>query len=339
MSHDSSYKKFFSRVDMVESLVRDFISKDLADELDFKTLKLMPTVFQKHGQTERRGDLIWRLKWRDGNPCLLAILLEFQSTIDKKMLCRLMEYATLFLEQTLDDDKNKGLTLPQILPIVLYNGAKPWSAPRVYGELSERERLAYERGIWDFKYHLIDIRHLEESLVDKAKGISAWIFRFERAANVQEMERLWRVMFRALKNPAYENLRQEIIIWLETCVLPVRKIAGAKIVVKRLKEEEKMTVVTAEMEDWTLPYINQGIRQGRTEGEARGRAEGRLEGKLEGERIGELRGRTEGIAEKAAQVIRQMIAEGFEDNLIARLVSVPLSEVKKLRIASRRDGG
>ena len=234
MSHDSSYKKFFSRADMVESLVRDFISEELAQELDFTTLKLMPTAFQKHGQTERRSDLIWRLKWRDGSHCLLAILLEFQSTVDKKMLCRLLEYATLFLEQTLDEKTSKGLALPKILPVVLYNGAKPWSAPCVYGELSEHERLAYERGIWDFKYHLIDIRHLEESLVDKAKGISAWIFRFERAANVQEMERLWRVMFRALKNPAYENLRQEIIIWLETCVLPVRKISGAKIVVERL---------------------------------------------------------------------------------------------------------
>ena len=328
MGHDSSYKKFFSRTDMVESLVRDFISGDLADELDFKTLKLMPTAFQKHGQTERRSDLIWRLKWRDGSSCLLAIILEFQSTIDKKMLCRLLEYATLFLEQTLDDDKSKGLSLPQILPIVLYNGAKPWSAPCVYNELSERERLAYERGIWDFKYHLIDIRHLEESLVDKAKGISAWIFRFERAANVQEMERLWKVMFRALKNPAYENLRQEIIIWLETCVLPVRKISGAKIVVERLKEEEKMTVVTAEMEDWTLPYINQGIRQGHAEGRLEGERIGELRGRREGERIGEAKG----IAEKAAQVIRQMIAEGFEDNLIARLVSVPLSDVEKLRL-------
>ena len=135
-------------------------------------------------------------------------------------------------------------------------------------------------------------------------------------------------MFRALKNPAYENLRQEIIIWLETCVLPVRKISGAKIVVERLKEEEKMTVVTAEMEDWTLPYINQGIRQGHAEGRLEGERIGELRGRREGERIGEAKG----IAEKAAQVIRQMIAEGFEDNLIARLVSVPLSDVEKLRL-------
>ena len=135
-------------------------------------------------------------------------------------------------------------------------------------------------------------------------------------------------MFRALRNPAYENLRQEIIMWLETCVLPVRKISGAKIVIERLKEEEKMTVVTAEMEDWTLPYINQGIKQGRAEGEARGLAEGERIGLSKGRREGEAKG----IAEKAAQVIRQMIAEGFEDNLIAKLVSVPLSEVKKLRL-------
>ena len=101
-----------------------------------------------------------------------------------------------------------------------------------------------------------------------------------------------------------------------------------------------MTVVTAEMDDWTLPYINQGRAEGERIGELRGRHEGerigelrgRHEGRIEGERIG----RDEGVAEKAAQVIRQMIAEGFEDNLIARLVSVPLSEVKKLRITSRQ---
>ena len=324
MSHDSSYKKFFSRADMVESLVRDFISKDLAERLDFKTLELLPTVFQNQEQAERRSDLIWQVKGYNGQLFWVAILLEFQSTIDRLMVFRLLEYTALLLRQTFEQQADKGeLLLPKVLPIVLYNGANPWNAVLSLRDAQFSEPQLREFDDLHFKYHLIDIRHLEESLVDKAKGISAWIFRFERAANVQEMERLWKVMFRALRNPAYENLRQEIIIWLETCVLPVRKISGAKIVVERLKEEEKMTVVTPEMDDWTLPYINQGIKQGRAEGERIGRNEGRIEG----ERIGEAKG----IAAKAAQVIRQMIAEGFEDNLIARLVSVPLSEVKKLR--------
>ncbi len=309
---------------MVESLVRDFISKDLAERLDFKTLELLPTVFQNQEQAERRSDLIWQVKGYNGQLFWVAILLEFQSTIDRLMVFRLLEYTALLLRQTFEQQADKGeLLLPKVLPIVLYNGANPWNAVLSLRDAQFSEPQLREFDDLHFKYHLIDIRHLEESLVDKAKGISAWIFRFERAANVQEMERLWKVMFRALRNPAYENLRQEIIIWLETCVLPVRKISGAKIVVERLKEEEKMTVVTPEMDDWTLPYINQGIKQGRAEGERIGRNEGRIEG----ERIGEAKG----IAAKAAQVIRQMIAEGFEDNLIARLVSVPLSEVKKLR--------
>ena len=309
---------------MVESLVRDFISKDLAERLDFKTLELLPTVFQNQEQAERRSDLIWQVKGYNGQLFWVAILLEFQSTIDRLMVFRLLEYTALLLRQTFEQQADKGeLLLPKVLPIVLYNGTNPWNAVLSLRDAQFSEPQLREFDDLHFKYHLIDIRHLEESLVDKAKGISAWIFRFERAANVQEMERLWKVMFRALRNPAYENLRQEIIIWLETCVLPVRKISGAKIVVERLKEEEKMTVVTPEMDDWTLPYINQGIKQGRAEGERIGRNEGRIEG----ERIGEAKG----IAAKAAQVIRQMIAEGFEDNLIARLVSVPLSEVKKLR--------
>ena len=309
---------------MVESLVRDFISKDLAERLDFKTLELLPTVFQNQEQAERRSDLIWQVKGYNGQLFWVAILLEFQSTIDRLMVFRLLEYTALLLRQTFEQQADKGeLLLPKVLPIVLYNGANPWNAVLSLRDAQFSEPQLREFDDLHFKYHLIDIRHLEESLVDKAKGISAWIFRFERAANVQEMERLWKVMFRALRNPTYENLRQEIIIWLETCVLPVRKISGAKIVVERLKEEEKMTVVTPEMDDWTLPYINQGIKQGRAEGERIGRNEGRIEG----ERIGEAKG----IAAKAAQVIRQMIAEGFEDNLIARLVSVPLSEVKKLR--------
>ena len=318
---------------MVESLVRDFISKDLAERLDFKTLELLPTVFQNQEQAERRSDLIWQVKGYNGQLFWVAILLEFQSTIDRLMVFRLLEYTALLLRQTFEQQADKGeLLLPKVLPIVLYNGANPWNAVLSLRDAQFSEPQLREFDDLHFKYHLIDIRHLEESLVDKAKGISAWIFRFERAANVQEMERLWKVMFRALRNPAYENLRQEIIIWLETCVLPVRKISGAKIVVERLKEEEKMTVVTAEMEDWTLPYINQGIRQGRAEGEARGRAEGERIGELRGRHEGKLEGERIGIAEKAAQVIRQMIAEGFEDNLIAKLVSVPLSEVKKLRL-------
>ena len=79
-----------------------------------------------------------------------------------------------------------------------------------------------------------------------------------------------------------------------------------------------MTVVTAEMEDWTLPYINQG------------RAEGRLEGKLEGERIGEAKGE----ARERIQVVYRMMAEGFEDSLISKLANVPLIEVQKLRLQS-----
>ena len=77
-----------------------------------------------------------------------------------------------------------------------------------------------------------------------------------------------------------------------------------------------MTVVTPEMEDWTLPYINQG------------RAEGEAWGLAKGERIGEAKGE----AREHIQVVYRMLAEGCEDSLISKLANVPLIEVQKLRL-------
>ena len=91
-----------------------------------------------------------------------------------------------------------------------------------------------------------------------------------------------------------------------------------------------MTVVTAEMEDWTLPYIKQGRAEGRLEGKLEGERIGRHEGRIEGERIGEAKGE----AQERIQVVYRMLAEGFEDGLISKLANVPLIEVQRLRLQS-----
>ena len=39
MPHDPAYKQFFSNPEMVESLLRDFVSADFIADLDFSTLE------------------------------------------------------------------------------------------------------------------------------------------------------------------------------------------------------------------------------------------------------------------------------------------------------------
>ena len=57
--HDESYKLLFSQPVAVEELVRDFLGEGFAADLDFETLKAMPTEHLGGGMVRRQGDLLW----------------------------------------------------------------------------------------------------------------------------------------------------------------------------------------------------------------------------------------------------------------------------------------
>ena len=92
--HDESYKLVFSQRSAVEELVRNFVGEDLADELDFETLEALPTDRISGGLVQRRMDLLWKVRLRDGWLDLL-ILLEFQSESDHFMALRILTYICL----------------------------------------------------------------------------------------------------------------------------------------------------------------------------------------------------------------------------------------------------
>ena len=73
---------------------------------------------------------MWRIRFRDDRWLDLVVLLEFQATVDSAMALRMLTYTAL-LYQRLDADgvlRDHG-ALPPVLPVVLYNGRGPWTAP------------------------------------------------------------------------------------------------------------------------------------------------------------------------------------------------------------------
>ena len=60
MPHDSAYKQFFSNPEMVESLLRDFVSADFIADLDFSTLERCSGSYVTDDLRERHDDIVWR---------------------------------------------------------------------------------------------------------------------------------------------------------------------------------------------------------------------------------------------------------------------------------------
>ena len=133
--HDEHYKRLFAFPRLVEDLLRGFVGGDWIDDVDFSTLDKLSADYVSDERRARRGDTVWRVRRRDAWLHVL-VLLEFQSQDDPDMALRILEYTTLLYQELA---RNRALEpdgrRPPVLPVVLYNGAAPWRAPRDVGEL------------------------------------------------------------------------------------------------------------------------------------------------------------------------------------------------------------
>ena len=75
----------------VADTLRAFAS-GLARHLDFATLEQMPASFVTRALDQRHADMLWRVQTDGGRWLYILILLEFQSTVDRRMALRMMEY-------------------------------------------------------------------------------------------------------------------------------------------------------------------------------------------------------------------------------------------------------
>ena len=132
---DPTYRRLFAFPRMVQDLMRAIVRESWIDEVDFGTLRKLSADHVGDQGMQRRGDAAWQVRFRDCWLHLLVIL-EFQSTSDRLMALRVMEYTTLLYREL---DRQRKLPRrgqwPAVLPVVLYSGDEPWTAPLEMREL------------------------------------------------------------------------------------------------------------------------------------------------------------------------------------------------------------
>ncbi len=89
--HDASYKSFLASRRTVADTLRS-VFRDLALGLDFSTLERLPASFVTEHLGQRHADMLWRIRTADETWLYLLVLLEFQSTIDRRMALRMLDY-------------------------------------------------------------------------------------------------------------------------------------------------------------------------------------------------------------------------------------------------------
>ena len=136
---DPIYKRLYAFAEMVEDLLRSVCPPEMLGAVDWPSLGRLPASYVSDDFRQRHGDSVWRVRVRpeDGREewLYVLVLLEFQSTTDKIMALRVLQYTAMLYHELLRASTVEAGELPPVLPVVLYNGDAEWRAARDVREL------------------------------------------------------------------------------------------------------------------------------------------------------------------------------------------------------------
>ena len=264
--HDHGYKLIFSQPEMVEDLLRGFVPGEWVDRLDFGSLQRVSGTYVTGDLREREDDIIWRVRLLD-SWLYVYLLIEFQSTVDPFMALRMMVYlGLLYQDLVAQKELSADRRLPPVLPIVLYNGPKPWRAALEVSELIE-QLPGLEMYVPHCRYLLLDEGQYPEGELVSSENLAAALFRLERAHSPEDVREVLSSLIDLLTGPSRQELRRAFTVWLRRVLIPAR--LGRVTIPETAELTEVRAMLAERVIEWT--------QQWKAEGKAEGRAEGRAE--------------------------------------------------------------
>ena len=315
--HDHLFRKVFSEATEAAGLLRPNLPECLSSTLNWSTLTLLDRSYVDEELEASESDLLFEVQWQSGagaagskpERLLLYVLFEHQSTPNRWMRFRLLEYCCRIWADALRAD-NKRAELPPIVPVVFYQGKRRWRHAREFAELFAE---AVREWPWTPRF--------EHLLVDQSQA----------AVGDVRGGALGRVAQLALMAAARRRVSQARAA-LQMAAQYMGELAGSgriepfrAIVRYVITTQDKQTVREfgealrrhvpgpgGDMKTYAEELLQEGLQKGRQEGLQKGRQEGQL-GMIENF----LRAGIEwsvieeatGIDQEAFQALRQRLAE------------------------------
>jgi hypothetical protein len=131
--HDALFKGVFSQAENALAVFRSCLPAPVTAAIDPGSLRLEPGSFVDAELRQRHTDLLFTATL-SGRGTLIYLLFEHQSTLDLLMPVRLHRYVVRVWEKWLSENP-RARRVPAVIPLVLYQGPKPWSGPRSLADM------------------------------------------------------------------------------------------------------------------------------------------------------------------------------------------------------------
>ena len=297
--YDRAYKKLFSNKGFVRNLLQSFVKLKWVESVDFEKITLEPVSFIDRNFSKKEADLIWKLPLKNGKTAYLYLLLEFQSTVDKRMPLRLLSYILNFYEQKYK--KKKDEKLPVVFPLVLYNGKSPWNAAKRIEEMIDIADSSLREYVIRQKHYVIDIgRFSAKSLRKLHRNLLGAMFMMEKARIGKDLEEAFREIVEIFHRETDREMSQLFSDWLET--LFKRESVEVKKITAELKKNGGEPMILELLDELREKH----------------------------EKMGEKRGRKLGERKAKLETAREMLKEGLSIDFIKKVTKLSEKEINDL---------
>nr|WP_273424081.1 Rpn family recombination-promoting nuclease/putative transposase [Halomonas sp.] len=320
--HDTGYKELFSYPEFVQQLIEGFAPAEMAELMDFSTLKNHSGNYITPLFEEKFEDVVWSVEvtWQGvTQQVFLYILLEFQSRVDRTMPIRLMHYVACFYDHLLKNGTttpHKGL--PPVLPIVLYNGSERWTARQDIYDMVHPEPPAFLQVYQPhLRYYLVDEgRYTDEELNLRQTPLSG-VFSIENASMDRKglQQAVDRIVAIIQADPHKERIDKIITRWLKRHLQRL----GAEVNLDQLNSlVEDKAMLAENLENWAQQERREEREKVLQETEQR------------------LREAEKRALEEKRETVRHLLAFGvLSDEQIAEATGLSVDEIAKLRIEDK----
>ena len=313
--HDAGYKRLFSNKRIFRQFLESFVQEDWVSELDFSTCQIIDKSFIADHYKKTECDLIYRVKI-GGKDIYIIILIEFQSTVDRFMSLRILNYITNFYMDYIRNNK-KAKKLPALFPILLYNGSRRWTAPTELAELIEGQDLLGKYGIHFAYFKIAENEYSKEKLL-KMSNLVSTLFLAETYYDIELIKDEFLKLFDREEDKAAISLLLNWFLQLQQ---------HERIAPEDYKTLERVYHDKSEVNEMLISAIKKEKKQIFEKGVK--------EGLQKGLREGMQKGIEKGRYEQRIEVAKVLLRLGHDVETIRQAAQLSLKEIEDLRKSLR----
>ena len=277
---DKGYKQLLANKQTFGELLQTFVRAEWPQEIAEQDLILIDKSYILQDFSNKEADIVYRVRLGNSE-VIFYVLLELQSTVDQTIPFRLLQYMVevwrdIYNNTPEIERRRKGFRLPGIIPAVLYNGKRKWTACRCFEEYQN----GYENfpgRLLNFSYLLFDVvRYNEQELRQTANVISS-VFYLEQTADPPDLVGRLRKLADVLAKMTPEQFRQ-VMVWCKNVgedrlPEPLRAEVNQMLDETKPQEATKMISNFGRALDQMQKEAIQMQKQAMMDGESKGKAE------------------------------------------------------------------